>query len=225
MLLLSTTRCRGHLSQVNTPEAATGGTQSKPGTWPFLVLVAGILFFVFWFAREFRPQNATDVKTDTASLPGPEPHLPPSPLRVGQELLLQGKFDEAQLVFESVQTDPSLAAAAWYWRSRVALARGAPAVAVEYVEEALRLDSSASYVAGLKIKAQLLRGGRHRTYARDYADEFAGHETPLGVWVNCVAAAGIFDALVTTAKEMDSKCPLPPFPWHLYEEGHPGAQE
>ncbi|MFD4501651.1 hypothetical protein [Streptomyces sp. NPDC058457] len=98
----------------------------------------------------------------------------------------------------------------WYWKARIALARGNLAVASGYVEEALKLDRTNPYSLALKIMLLLLgndTAGRDR--ASRLAEESTGLSPDLDAWLRRLRAENMFDDGMRTRTQLQARCPLP----------------
>ncbi|MFF2851506.1 hypothetical protein ACFVT5_35015 [Streptomyces sp. NPDC058001] len=117
--------------------------------------------------------------------------------------------DRAERILEGAGVDRE-AEEFWYWKARIALARGHVPVALGYTDEALQLDARNPHAVALKIKLLLLGdevGDRERAAALASASEGFGAE--LDVWLRRLRAEGMFEPGVRTNTELDDRCPLP----------------
>jgi tetratricopeptide (TPR) repeat protein len=101
-------------------------------------------------------------------------------------------------------------AESWYWRARVAAARGNVDVAIRYIDESLKKNGMSEYGVALKIKLLLLSSKRgDRAKAKDAAKRARGISSSLDTWLTCLEAEGMLEPGIRSNTELDTKCPLP----------------
>ena len=98
----------------------------------------------------------------------------------------------------------------WYWKARIALARGNYNVASGYVEEALKLDRHSPHSLALKIMLLLLGNAtEERERAMRLAEESTGLSAELDSWLRRLRAENMFDDGMRTRTQLEARCPLP----------------
>ena len=109
------------------------------------------------------------------------------------------QFDEARKL-KPQSPDP------WYWKAQVALAKDKRLIAIQFIEQALNLDSTDAHSLAFKIKLLLLTGGDNRKEAEVMANESRGISRELNMWLDCLNRNNIFSLDIVTATEIDAAC-------------------
>ncbi|GAA3247706.1 type IV pilus biogenesis/stability protein PilW [Dactylosporangium siamense] len=127
-----------------------------------------------------------------------------------ERLIDRGALDAAEQdlgrLFSAGHDEPPV----WYWRARIAAARDNLPVALAYADEALKREPHHVAASALKVRLLLLSPGRgDRTRAKRLAESLRGVDGRLDSWLDLVTASGLFRPGVTTAAEIDARCPLP----------------
>lgn len=151
--------------------------------------------------------------TFVGGLVGP-PHSPPSPqaeaVRRVEKRLQAGDLAGADAELSASAGVLQNGALLWYWKARVALARGKPEVAAHYIDEALDREPRDEPSVALKIKVLLLSPEPDdRVKARTLATDSRGIGTRLDAWLTRLQAEGMFEPGPRTVTELDTKCPYP----------------
>lgn len=98
----------------------------------------------------------------------------------------------------------------WYWKARIALARGNQQGASRYAEEALGLDARSPHALALKIMLLLLGNDpAQRDQAVRLAGESTGLSAELDTWLRRLRAENMFDGGMRTRTGFETRCPLP----------------
>ncbi|MEV7416577.1 tetratricopeptide repeat protein [Streptomyces sp. NPDC089919] len=174
------------------------------GTQQFMVLVGMLLLFLLVVLLLAGRLMTGGRNRDAAQPPAGEAGL----TRVSR-LVAAGEPDQAERTLEGGGTDRD-SEEFWYWKARIALARGNTAVAAGYVEEALTVDPDGEHGIALKIRILLARqesGDLDEALRLAAKGDRMGGE--LGVWIRRLRAEGMFEPRVRTATELDARCPLP----------------
>ncbi|MFG2039965.1 type IV pilus biogenesis/stability protein PilW [Dactylosporangium sp. NPDC048998] len=177
------------------------GLVADAGPVTFLILVGLLLCFAVVVLvligphREPRTVAATDAASEAGDI---------------ERLIDRGSLDAAEHELARLFRAGHEEAPVWYWRARIAAARGNLPVAIAYADEALKREPQ--YVPGAALKIRLLilsprRGDRER--ARQLADSMRGVDRALDGWLDCLRAGNQFRPGVTTAAELDGTCPMP----------------
>lgn len=98
----------------------------------------------------------------------------------------------------------------WYWKARIALARGNRQGAARYADEALGLDARSPHALALKIMLLLLGNDpAQRDRAVRLAGESTGLSAELDTWLRRLRAENMFDGGMRTRTGFEARCPLP----------------
>ncbi|WP_234331951.1 hypothetical protein [Streptomyces sp. NRRL S-87] len=174
------------------------------GAQRFLLLVGLVLGFLLVVLLLVGRYAAADTGSGRPSGAADER----APAKVAR-LVAAGEADRAERALESAGMDRE-AEEYWYWKARIALARGNTAVASGYVDEALALDPRNPHGIALKIRILLVGGAApDRAQAQRLATGSEGLGSELDVWLRRLRAEGMLDGRVHTDTELDARCPLP----------------
>jgi hypothetical protein len=125
----------------------------------------------------------------------------------GYEFLEEGELDEADKKFNKARNIRQNLPEPWYWKANVALERQNKPTALEYANKSLELDPQHIYSWELKIKLLLLSGGDQMEEAEKIAQKSFGISDKLDSWLDCLNKEGFFTLKITTASELNKKCP------------------
>ncbi|MEU2280461.1 hypothetical protein ABZ614_00590 [Streptomyces sp. NPDC013178] len=121
----------------------------------------------------------------------------------------RGEPDAAERALEASHLDRE-SEAFWYWKARIALARGNHQVASGYADEALKLDARSPHGLALKIMLLLLANDpAQRDRAVRLAEENTGLSADLDAWLRRLRAENMFDGGMRTRTQFETRCPLP----------------
>ncbi|MFF3499378.1 hypothetical protein [Streptomyces sp. NPDC003247] len=121
----------------------------------------------------------------------------------------RGEPDAAERALEASHLDRE-SEAFWYWKARIALARGNLQVASGYTDEALTLDARSPHGLALKIMLLLLANDPvRRDRAVRLAEENTGLSADLDAWLRRLRAENMFDDGMLTRTRFETRCPLP----------------
>jgi tetratricopeptide (TPR) repeat protein len=131
----------------------------------------------------------------------------------GRKFLKDREFNRAEEKFDQANRLEPESPEPWYWKAKVALAKGNSAVALKYINKALDMDAHHWHSLVLKIKLLLLSGGKEKLEAEKIAKQSRGIADDLDVWLNCLEQEKMFTNLVITISELDRRCPPPDYQW------------
>lgn len=134
-------------------------------------------------------------------------------LLAGYEFLQDKEFDKAEAKFNEAQKLENRSPEPWYWKAQLALAKDNKAVALNYINRALKLNPNYWYGIALKIKLLLLMGGEHREEAQEIATQSHQVSDELDLWLDCLEKNNCFGSIIVTNSELDAKCLFPFYKW------------
>lgn len=129
-----------------------------------------------------------------------------NPLFEGYQFLKAEQWDRAERKFNQASRQMPRSPAPWYWKARLALARGNKHVSLNYLEEAFKRDPKHVQSLALKTKLLLLLGGRNMKKAKQLANSIHHSSPALKRWINCLNEGEFFSALLVTATQLDTHC-------------------
>jgi hypothetical protein len=179
------------------------GFVKDTGPTPFILLVVILLLFILFVLYIVTKQmNLNDKPLDEK--------LEQSIFSKVHNLLANAKVDEAETLLTNAIKSQNNSAEFWYWKSRIAFARGNKRVASAYIDEALLLEKQYAPSLALKIKLLILSGSKNdRAKAKELAEKSIGISAKLDIWLNCLKAENMFSVGPKSNHEIDGKCSFP----------------
>ena len=148
--------------------------------------------------------------------PGDERLSTPPAKRIyfeGYRLLEDGNFDDAERKFNKAKEYYGETVEFWYWKSRVAFARGNKTVASQFVDKALKVEPQHPHSLALKIKLLLLSNSYNDVDAKVLSEKSYGLSNQLDEWLNCLKSKDLFVRGPKTNLELDTDCTFPAYDW------------
>jgi hypothetical protein len=124
-----------------------------------------------------------------------------------RDLLRSGDIDVAERKLATVPSSVVQSAGYWYWKARLAAARGNRGVALAYINEALQKEPRHEHSLALKMKLLILCGDQITT-AREIAGSSYGISVRLDNWLRCIARQGLLDQGPWSDYDLDTRCPF-----------------
>lgn len=185
------------------------GLASGEGAVPFIALVGLLLVFILGCLLIATRRGSAGRADGASVLPANKAVF----FRVWN-LIAADRPDDADRELAAAAPKYQKTAEYWYWRARVAFARGNVDVAAAYVDEALSRDARDQYCIALRIKLLLLSSREaDRPRARELAARSRGVDQALDAWLTCLAAEGILTPGARSNIDIDGKCQFPEPTW------------